>query len=1308
MNFSSCIPNPALSVLQGYLVLCLVFINSKNLDELFGNPTRIRFLNHQGIVLSNEDQHTLLDPFQDLNHSEGVSNGRSIIHSELPGKQIRFEKISIENGLSQSTVTSIFQDSKGFIWLGTEDGLNKYNGYEFIVYRHDPDDPRSISDNSIQSIHEDHNQVLWIGTNGKGLNRFDRGKEQFTHYRNDPDEPGSIPGDSVTSISNDASGRLWIGTSEGLARFDDVSQEFFSYRHDPGDPNSLGSNHISDIHLDRNGELWVGTFGGGLHKYDPGTDSFIRFQSDRNTQNQISSNFITSISEDSSGRLWIGTGNGGLNLFDPETVKFYYYNYDSEEDDPKGVNAITSVEVGADGMIWVGLNGSGIDILNPRTGSIQNLSYDQGDPASLSSDLVYNIFRDNSGIIWAGTSGGGVNRFDPSTARFIHYRHISGNPDSLSANNVQSIAEDKSGDLWIGIYGGGLNYINRRLGRIQRYQPLSQDPFSLSSDDVRFVLVDKYNDVWIGTIGGGLNRYSPSTKIFTHYLHDPGNQDSIASDSINVIFEDRDGFLWIGTNGAGLDRFDRLTSKFFHYRNDPNDPASLSNDQIWEITEDRTGNLWIGTGGGGISILDQETGKFTQVQNDPTDPNSLGDTDILSIYEDKNGVIWIGTNGSGLDKFDPLTGDFSHYRVSDGLANNVIHGILEDRKENLWVSTNLGLSSFNPSDGSFKNYDVSDGLQSNEFNSGASFLDSEGMMYFGGINGLTAFYPADIQDSTYMPPVVFTGLNQSGVDLLREQLDRDLTEVVLNWSNNNLEFEFVALNFAHPEKSRYAYKLTGFDEDWNYIGSSRNGRYTNLPAGSYTLQVKATNSDGYWNDNGASLDIKVVPPFWETWWFIGLVTIIVMGSVISAYRLRIRAIESRSQELESIVRMRTEEIERRRLEMESLYQADEIIDQNLTREGRLKALVDVSIDLLDADNSAIYILDQSKSKYNVIAERGFKKSEIYELSILGNDSLAGEAAQSGDAFIVSDLEKVPLCDDRPNTLREYLASEGIRSSIFLQIKFSNEESGLFNVNFYRPDSVGEEQIRVFKVLAQHSALSIQNAQLFEQLRVVAINEERSRLARDLHDSAKQKAFAALAQLGAAGGMIERNPEMSKEHLLEAEDLVYEVLQELIILIQEMYPVALREKGFANSVREYIYDWENQCDLEVDLRIQDERKLPLEIEQSLYRVIQESLANIARHSQAKHVKLSVIYHADRVRVEISDDGIGFDVDEQPSGLGLRSMKERIDLVRGDLRIYSKSAEGTKIIVETPVSITGVIDHIKIIGDFDERTDHSTNR
>lgn len=1271
-----------LIVVRGSLVLFFLFSYSWNIQTGWND------LEIQKTKKAFQQRNNLSRPgngIVDSRISKVFSTTDSERKGEIPGKQIRFEKISVETGLSQSSITSILQDNKGFLWFGTEDGLNKYDGYGFTIYRHEPDDPLSISDNSIKSLFEDSNQVLWVGTYGRGLNRFDHDKEEFTQYRHDPEDQTSLANDKVNSIGNDAEGNLWVGTDNGLDRFDPDSEGFFHYTDDPDDPNSLSSNAIGDIYMDQDGTLWIGTVGGGLNRYDPSSDGFYRYLHDDKKPNQISSDYVSSISEDNRGNLWIGTRTGGLNFFEKKSEEFFPHRYDANEVDPFGKNSITSIEIDSEGNIWIGTNGGGIEIFNPKTGSSQFLAHDPADSATLSSDIITDIFKDPAGNIWVGTLGAGVNRYDPITARFTHYRHIPSNPDSLSANNVMSLAEDRAGNLWIGYINGGVDYYDRTTGEIVNYQHDPENPSSLRSNEIMSVIVDQSGDVWIGTRGGGLNRFIPLTKRFTHYAHDPVNPESLSSDTVNVVFEDRDGSLWIGTNGGGLDRFNPKIGKFFHYLNDPKDPTSLSNDYIWSITEDRAGNLWIGTGGGGISILNKASGKFTQILHDPADPTSLGDTDIISLYEDDFGAMWIGTFGSGLDKYQQDSGEFTHYRTSDGLSNNVVNGILQDQEGNLWLGTNLGISQFSPETEVFKNFDASDGLQSNDFNVGAHLIDHTGMMFFGGINGISAFYPEDIQNTTYMPPIIITGLMQNGEDILEEKSVEDLDELIINWTNNNLEFEFVALNFTHSEKSQYAYKLVGFDEDWNYIGASRTGRYTNMPAGTYTLQIKATNSDGIWNEDGASLDIQVVPPFWETWWFIGLVTIIIMGSVIMGYRLRIRSIESRSQELESQVKLRTEEIERRRLEMESLYQADEIIDQNLTQEGRLRSLVDVSIDLLGADTSSIFLWDAYQKEFEVIVARGFKSPEVQNLSIQDGDGSFWKAAQSAELLVLNNLEKEMQEDPGSTRMAEFLHSEGIHSSIFLPIKFSNELFGLFNVNYYGRNSIGDEQIRVFKVLTQHSALSIQNAQLFEQLRVLAINEERSRLARDLHDSAKQKAFAALAQLGAAGGMLERDLNASKEHILEAEDLVYEVLQELIILIQEMYPAALREKGLANSVREYVFEWENQWDIEVTLEIINEARLPLEIEQSLYRIIQESLANIARHSQAQNVDLNMDYKDQFTYILVRDDGIGFDLDEIPSGLGLRSMRERIDLVKGEMQIESSPGNGTMIKIKAPVTI-----------------------
>ena len=1275
-----------IKAIRGGLILCVLLVNG---GDFWRNGDIYQYQNinlpiHHTII-SEDHRQSLIQSLGITRIKAGISLQEVSDTTGSPGQQIRFEKISIEDGLSQSSVYSIYQDSTGFLWFGTEDGLNKFDGYNFTVYRHDPDDPLSLSDNSILSIFEDGSGELWIGTYGRGLNRFDREKEQFKRFRHNPDNPNSLINDNVNVINIDSSGRLWIGTMDGLDRYDSDSDKFIHYQSDPEILNSLGHNTITDIHQDLNGSLWIGTFGGGLNRYDPTMDQFFRYSHDSLNPNTISSDYVSSISEDQSGIFWIGTADGGLNKFNPNTEEFSQYLANPQYSNSLSQNSISSVDVDHLGKIWIGSDGSGIDVFDPSSEQFQNFKNEQDDLFSLSQDLVTEIYVDRSGIVWIGTFGGGVNKFDPLTTRFTHYRHISSNLNSLSSNNVMSITENEAGNLWIGLFGGGLDRINRSDGTVIHYRNDPNDPESLASDDVWYVYPDQSNLLWVGTIGGGLDRFDTNTGEFTHFVSDPDDPDSLSINAVTTIYEDRDNMLWIGTSGGGLDRFDRKTEKFFHFVHDPDEPSSLSNNRIWTITEDRAGNLWVGTGGGGISVLDQKSGKFVQYLHDPDDPNSLGDTDIFSIYEDSGGSIWIGTYGSGLDKFDPSTGEFIHYRVSDGLPNNVVYGILEDENGYLWLSTNLGLSSFDPRTESFKNFEVSDGLQSNEFNVGAHYVDERGEMYFGGINGLTSFHPEDIQDTELLPPVVLTALKQGGEDILIGKALENLDEITLDRSNNNFEFEFAALNYSHPEKSQYAYILEGFDENWNFIGKNRNGRYTNLPGGTYTLRLKATNSDGIWNENGASVTVKVVPPFWETWWFIGIITLIVLASVVIGYRLRVRTMEARSQELEDQVRTRTEEIDRRRIELEALYQADEVIDQFLTIENRLKALVDVAIDILHADKSSIFIWDQIQEKYVIKVSRGFSSQVIQTLAFGKDEGVIGEAAKTGVPVIVDDGFTDPRKElERPEFV-DLILAEGIRSFMFLPIKISDEIFGIFNVNFCEPNAIGEEEKRVFMALTQHSALSIQNAQLFEQLRELAIKEERSRLARDLHDSAKQKAFAALAQLGAASGMIDREPADAKDHLLEAEDLVHEVLQELIILIQEMYPVTLRERGLASSVREYVFEWENQCEIEAEVTIINERKLPLEIEQSLYRVIQESLANIARHSQAKQVNISITYNSDTIEVQISDNGVGFVINQKPSGLGLRSMDERIELINGEFDIKSEPGAGTRIKVVAPVEV-----------------------
>lgn len=420
--------------------------------------------------------------------------------------------------------------------------------------------------------------------------------------------------------------------------------------------------------------------------------------------------------------------------------------------------------------------------------------------------------------------------------------------------------------------------------------------------------------LWIGT-QNGLDRLDPKTGQFTHFRSDPDDPQTLSHDWVLPIYQDREGILWIGTFAGGLNRFDPETQTFTRYQTDPNDPHSLGAEGVMSIYQDREGTLWIGTIGGGLDRLDRDRGIFVHYPNDPNDPGSLSHNMVASIYQDREGTLWVGTLG-GLNRFDSSSETFHHYREKDGLANDVVYGIVEDKAGLLWLSTNNGLSRFEPQTETFRNFDTHDGLQSSEFNSLAYHRADSGQVFLGGINGFNAFYPEDLRDNPYVPPIVLTGLTQGGKEADTGTAVYDLAEITFRWPNNFFEFEFAALSYIHPEENQYAYKLAGFEEGWNQIGTRRFGRYTNLPGGTYTLHLKGSNHDGIWNEMGASIQVTVVPPFWATWWFRGTLLLILVGGAIGGYRLRVRGLEARSRELQVQVEQRTAELAKTNLSLE--------------------------------------------------------------------------------------------------------------------------------------------------------------------------------------------------------------------------------------------------------------------------------------------------------------------------------------------------------------------------------------------------------
>jgi ligand-binding sensor domain-containing protein len=821
---------------------------------------------------------------------------------------LTFEQISIEQGLSQSIVFCVMQDHRGFMWFGTEDGLNKYDGYNFAVLRHDPHDLNSLSYSEIRAIHEDISGIFWIGTFYGGLNKYDPQREQFTHYRYVHDDPHSLSHDNVKAIYEDKSGVLWIGTEGGLNRFDRVTEQFIRYQHEAGNLNSLSDNVVNAICEDQTGTLWIAT-NGGLNRLIPSPNknsppAFIHYRHDPSDPRSLSHDAVTAIFADRNGVLWIGT-QGGLNKLDlyhnhGASVSFTRYLHDPRNPHSLSHDDIRAIFEDSVGVFWIGTNGGGLNLFDREQGKFVHYQNDPRDPTSVSYNEIYDVYEDRSGLIWLGTYGGGANKVKARRQQFARYRAEPNNPNSLPHEIVWSIYEDEDGMLWIGTHGGGLTKLDRAKNQYKHFQHIPRDPNSLSNNIVRLICPSRTEPgvLWIGTHGGGLNKFDVKKEKFIRYRHDPNDPTSISHNELRSLYEDDTGVLWIGTNGGGLNKMvvtaDGSPPVFKHYTNDPRDSTSLSNDFVRVIyaDPDEAGKtLWIGTQGGGLNQFDRGTETFTRYRADPHNPNRLNNDYIFCIHEDEAGILWIGTWGGGINRFDRKTGSFATYTTREGLPSNEIYGILEDESGNFWISSNNGLSRFNPQTGMLKNYNVADGLLSNEFNGGSFFKGPSGEMFFGGIHGFNAFYPKNIKDNPHLPPLAITNFFKFNKAAHLERPISQMQELHLSYKDYVFSFEFAALDFAAPMKNQYAYKMEGLDQEWIYTeAQKRFATYTTLAPGRYVFRVKGSNNDGRWNDEGVSLKIVIHPPWWKTWRFRALAALLAIGLVYVWLRRRLKTV----------------------------------------------------------------------------------------------------------------------------------------------------------------------------------------------------------------------------------------------------------------------------------------------------------------------------------------------------------------------------------------------------------------------------------
>jgi ligand-binding sensor domain-containing protein/signal transduction histidine kinase len=917
-----------------------------------------------------------------------------------------FRHLSLREGLSQSTVHNIIQDKESFLWISTSDGLNRYDGSNFKVYRHIPEDSTSIPNGIIYAIIEDSKKELWLGTYGGGMAIFDRKTGKAIRFAHKPSDSLSLSDNHVSAFLEDKKGNFWVATwGGGLNLMNRENNTFKHFKYQQNNPESISSNIIKTLYEDKQGNLWIGTYGGGLCLMDKEKGTFKTFKPNPEDKNSLPNAYVFAIYEDRKGNFWIGTDGGGICLMDRTTGTFKSFQQDLSHNQGLSNNRIRAILEDSKGNFWVGTHGSGLDLFDKDKGIFHHYYRKNEHSYSLSDNSVRCIFEDNQQNVWIGTWSGGLNQLDYKTSYFqriegVHtYDGIGSNPNSLNFSVIRGIYEDKEGNLWIGTEGGGLNYMNRKSNLFKHFIEDKNNPNSIGSNRVWDVLEDEKGNFWIATDGGGLNYFDVKNNRFTKYLPNPQNpKESIGSTRMGCLLIDHQGLLWIGTD-TGLTILDRKTMKFETFRYDENDAESLGNNDIGCLLEDAQSNVWIGTEGGGLNLYSPTTKKFKRYQHQKKNEFSISNDKVYAIYEDKeNKIFWVATD-IGLNAFDKNTEKFYTINTNDGLPNNVVYGILPDKKGNLWLSTNKGLSRFVAPKSidellslknnrlinkRFKNYEVKDGLLNDEFSHNSNCILSTGELAFGGVNGINIFHPDSIKGNSYIPLIHLLNLkinNETisiGENSLLKQDLRYEKQLRLTSKQNNILIEYVAINFTLSERNQYAYILEGYDREWKYVNNRQIAEYTNLPYGTYTFKVKASNNDGLWNETPASIQIIITPPFWQTLWFKIAAILLIISLGVSIYKWRVRELKNQKHILEEQVRKRTEEIIRKNEEIEK--QKNELIQRKVELE-------ELNNEVITQNEELIQSREEVMAQRDAIAQKSKRLEELNNEIIAQNEEL---------------------------------------------------------------------------------------------------------------------------------------------------------------------------------------------------------------------------------------------------------------------------------------------------------------------------------
>jgi ligand-binding sensor domain-containing protein/signal transduction histidine kinase len=815
--------------------------------------------------------------------------------------QVPFIHLSTKQGLSQGHVSNIIKDKKGFMWFCTDNGLNKYDGYNFKVYNFNKKDATSISNDYVLCITEDKDGIIWVGT-ANGLNKFDRNKETFIHYTPQKDIV-------VHHILIDSKGLFWLSTAEGFYQFNAATKNFKQFLNDKNNYNSLSNNYVTKIVEDNSGYYWIATKD-GLNKFNTKNNEFIIYNTKSNVS--IASNWIKTLYKDVNGKIWIGMVNGGITSFDYKTNAFTNYKKNINNNNSLCFNDVLSIAEDAKYNLWIGTENGGISIFNQKNNTFLNIKNNANDDESLSNNSIYSIYKDDIGNMWVGTWSAGINLHPLIGKKFHNYTSIKGEINSLNNASIISATAGNNNDIWIGTDGGGINKFNTISKNFKHILNTEKAPSVIKNNYVTALLLLPNNKIAVGYHRGSFDILNTLTNKVEKHISIKDQNNKAIEISVNNLFKDKEDNIWVATWGEGVLIFNKNLQLIKKLQYNIADSTSISSDFVNCFYQMKNGNVWIGTTLG-LNIVNQFL-IIKKIKSNIKNTNSLSHDEVNNIFVDKNKNIWLATSG-GLDVMTNENSPITHYNENNGLPSNLINSIVEDNNGNLWIGSSNGLSVLNTATKNIRNYGIEDGIQGKEFNFNAIIKDNKGALFFGGTEGFNYFMPDSLEDNKTLPPVYITNLRifnktviPSAYNPILQHAITETKSITLSYTNSVITFDFAALNFTFSENNQYAYMLEGFDNDWIYIGTNRSVTYTNLDAGKYTLKIIASNNDGVWNKIGTSLEVIITPPWWKKWWFLSFLLFTIIISFIYYHHYRIQFVNKQNLLLENKVQIQTSEL----------------------------------------------------------------------------------------------------------------------------------------------------------------------------------------------------------------------------------------------------------------------------------------------------------------------------------------------------------------------------------------------------------------